>query len=779
MAARRAVGAPSVVTLYFSTTTSSGVERFDSLQNVVPRDASSAPLADAVRWVLSDLNLPANRRTADAAAVAALTLPKFSGWLNQTLQRTYNLPPSAVLKPQGPDPATHLYQLMIGATMPAMAVAGVKLQITTWALPPGASPPPFYRGSPDRTDELAVLFPTAAARLQAEKAAGLDHNPKSLTQFLLHSEIDLIAKPTRPPTGPSQLALSHLQENCGATLVAACQSVIADCTTPSGVTSLRACLLGEWQRIIGTTDAPVAPPLVYGQQQTVFAAMIPDLDPVLQARVVAPNIVMPASFGGKLTWTAFDAQYGKFNYGRGIEETWRDFTAGLNRSLTAADALPPESFPRFLNTAQRQQFAARLASNPHVNAAGVVPPASAGLPPATPPPPYAQANAAPGDLVYSVDYRPGQFGFTLKAQADSSRQLTGSVTLDYSLANDQDLSLSGAIGTTSQSASISYTQPRLQLGSLASLLLIHSAAYNRDQDVRLGNATGPLVTTRNLQIGPEAQINGSIPIRDDGSTRRQLLYRSSASIYYRNFGGAGPATFLQPQPAALHGAGGSLAQSFQYQNASAPPPAGGATAAAGGFWTPVEFDASITLALAEFLPSSRSGYTRATVQAAALQFFGSATTGERRTYVQASAMAGALTSGAPRLDFLRLGGQDFSPGLDDGELAGRTSWNTALEGGWRLASIIPSLGGDKGSSLLDNVYVGAFAQYGGVARQAEAGGQFNSHRSALSLGAGARLFGISGGAPGSSSLNLGYAWSPQSIRRSGRFYASVALPFPP
>ncbi len=780
--AARAAGRQEVVTVYFSTSTAGGVERFDALEKITPRDAGSADLAAAVQWVLEDLNLPANWRT-QAGAAPFLALSNFSPWLNQTLQRSYNLSPLAIVSPVGPNATTHLYQLMIGAMVPTVGLTGVKLQITTWALPPGASPPPFYQGSPDRAADLATLFPSAAPRLAAEKAAGLDGNPKSLTQFLLHSEIDLVAKPTRPPTGSSGLALAHLQQNCGATLVAACQSVIADSTVPGGVTSLRTCLVAEWKRIVGTDDAPATGPQIYGHQQSVFAVTLPDLDPVLQARVVAPNIVMPANFGGKLPWSAFDAQYGKFHYGRGIEQTWGDFVAGLNTRLSAADALPPADFPRFLDTAERQQFLTRLTADSHVNTAGILPP-STGPAPASSTPAYAQSAGAPGELVYSVDYRPGQFGLTLQAQADSSRQLTGSVTLDYSLANSQDLALTGTLGTTSQCASVTYTQARRQLGTLSSLLITHSASYNRDQDIRLGTATGPLVTTRNLQIGPEAQVSGSIALASAPAVNRQLLYQTSASVYYRNTGASGPPTFLQPQPASLHGASGSLTQSFNYQCAAATPASSGNAAntpppTTGSLWAPVEFDATASLALVEFLPSSRTGYTRATLQLSALQFFGSVATGERRTYLQASALLAALSSAAPRLDFLRLGGQDVSPGLDDGELAGRSSWNGALEGGWRLASLIPSLGGANSPGLLANVYLNTFAQYGGVARQTDAGSEFNAHRTAFSVGAGARLFGISGGSPGGSSLNLGYAWSPQSIRRSGRFYASVSLPFPP
>jgi hypothetical protein len=148
-----------------------------------------------------------------------------------------------------------------------------------------------------------------------------------------------------------------------------------------------------------------------------------------------------------------------------------------------------------------------------------------------------------------------------------------------------------------------------------------------------------------------------------------------------------------------------------------------------------------------------------------------------------------MSDSAPRLDFWRLGGADAVSGLDAGELAGRRMWSAAFEGGWNMAELAgalnkPTPGSSNKPSAdviaaernpLDGLFLIGLAEYGAVGGQENAGLLFSSHASASSFGGGVRFFGVLPGPSKDSSMTLGYAWSPQSIRKSGRVFVRVII----
>jgi hypothetical protein len=461
----------------------------------------------------------------------------------------------------------------------------------------------------------------------------------------------------------------------------------------------------------------------------------------------------------------FDQAYGAMKFGRELTKKKDAFLRKLQGTLDASDAEAATRFPTFIATEAREALTATLRKNDEASDAS------------------AEVDHTTGKLMFEVVYRPVQASYTAKIEGDSARGIGGTAGWSKTWARGRAAAADLTLGQNSQSASASFTHEPQALTKALTWQLDYEGTYTRDHDIRIGTQTGPLVTRRDTLIGPRAKLTylkaqDQRIAADTTKWQRHWYYSTTLLAGYRSLAGAGPPAFLASPPAHFGGAVFTNVHAFEYTDGPVPPPPAVAEA-----HRRVGFSAGLNLELTEFAPGGSGAYFRGRLDAFAHQAFG--TSAHSDYYVEARSSYGAMTGAAPRVDFWRLGGQDVLGGMEDGELAGRFLLAAALEGGWSVTTLIsrwnPAASGGAadpgGSSLLDGLYVVGLAEYGRVGDQARAGADFSRHTKATSLGAGVRLFGALPGPASDSSIFIGYAWSPESIHRSGRIFARVLIHF--
>jgi hypothetical protein len=467
---------------------------------------------------------------------------------------------------------------------------------------------------------------------------------------------------------------------------------------------------------------------------------------------------MPADKGGRMSIKDFDAKFGEKPLGPKVHEGVSHCQSRVQHEL--ATLLPPKAFPRFMSVDERSEIADKLARLPGVSLA------------------THRQDEGSDELTFEVTYAPSRGAITASLNADSTRELTGSLSLNYGWQNGPQLSASGTFGLTSTAVSASVGTSAHQLGGGWSATTDVEYSDQRNNDVRLGTRDGPLVTVSDTDAGGRFVLNyDSMPATDSGSANstQKHRFRSESSLYvhHRRLAGYGTSAFLGT-PRSLTGPALTLGQTLSVENLvtvpdKAPLPRWGKRM--------LIASTEITHWLAEDHPD----YAIVRAEASLRQDFGGFTSAD--SYVQLRTATGIADQAAPRIDFFRLGADNGLAGLDEGELAGRSFATVSFEAGHSLGALLrrnaagTSAPSDAAPSPLDGFYVFALVEYGCVDRQDDAGGGFNPHTSATSYALGGRL---SNGVPGlgaDASISFGYAWSPESIRESGRFFTSISIPF--
>jgi hypothetical protein len=193
-------------------------------------------------------------------------------------------------------------------------------------------------------------------------------------------------------------------------------------------------------------------------------------------------------------------------------------------------------------------------------------------------------------------------------------------------------------------------------------------------------------------------------------------------------------------------------------------------------------------------------FTKLAASTSATFYFGWVTSSDY--FLRAVAGGGAMSGKAPVTEEFGLGGNDIVHGLDQDERTARGLLWQSVELGVTLESIFrllplppvasspsppansPASGktpaSDQTQNLLRSTYVSGFAEFAeitqtSVSQTQHLSSDLQSYGVALdvTLGSG-KLAARRNGA--STQLRLGYAWSPQSIHRSGLFFTDVSIP---
>ncbi len=709
-----------------------------------------AQLGVIVAGALKTGSFPTDWRTRDEFKLA---LGDRWAWLSDRLEKRGVKSPLCTFRAE----SDGSYGLtVVGSVGAGSEKRGVHLVITSWAVT--AAEELSLNGADEKIH----------ARLVAEAASHAADDPASFTQLWRNSTITLEPKADAPATDESADAIKALREKSPKFIAAICSAYSEDQRRGIGYEKINAALSGPLEELLGSKeDRPVPAEIPSGE---FLQVTITDVDPIMGVDVTIPAIELPGNLGGVMTIEDFQKKYGAQKFGERLLAERDKLFAGLRHGLEKAGAVSA-SFPQFMSDEKRGQLSEGLSRNPLVSAVG-----------------YERVPAS-GRLVYSVTFRPEQSHLSLTAEGDSVRDLSGRIGWDKRWARGEGISLAASLGTDSSSASANYSRPDRHLGDGVNFKLHYDGSYVRESDVRLGNQSGPLVRREEILLGPRAQID-LIKLAKAENNRagqsRQNRWDYSTSLFagFRKLTGKGSTDLLGTRPNRLNGAALTHLQSIEFENAP--------VASANDSMQPtsrraLKFAAGAKLEITEFVPDSGAASMKARLDLFARQEFGAA--GHTDFYVEGRLSGGVMSHAASRLDFWRLGGQDVVSGLDAGELAGRTMWSAAIEGGWNLASFTsrfdrPQRGAQSAASSeagapernpLDGLFLVGLADYGHVGEQDDAGQLFGSHTSASSCGAGIRLFGVLPGPSKDSSLTLGYAWSPESIRKSGRVFVRVVI----
>ncbi|MEO6995189.1 MAG: hypothetical protein ABI273_16405 [Lacunisphaera sp.] len=723
-----------------------GKWRFEAVQSM----AGDARLAAIVAGALQTGSFPRGWQARDDFRIAA---GERWAWLADRLEKRGVKSPLCTFR-QEPDGNYGL--IVVGSVGAGSEKKGIHLVITSWAVT--ASEELSLEGADEKI----------RAQLAAEAACHAADDPASFTQLWRNSIVTLEPKPGALATGHSTAAIDALRKNGPEILAAICAAYSEDQRRGVGYEKINAALAAPLDGLLGSKEDRSVPAETPGGE--FLQVTIAEVDPIMGVAVAIPAIELPGNLGGVMTIADFQTKYGGQKFGQQLLAERDQLSAVLKGELEKAGAVPA-SFPRFMSDEERRQLGDVLGRNPLVAAVG-----------------YEHVPAS-GQVVYSATFRPEQSHLTLTAKGDSVRELSGRIGWDKTWAGGEGISLAASLGTDSTSASASYSRPDRRLGEAVNFKLRYDGSYERESDVRLGNQSGPLVRREETLLGPRAQIDFvklAKPENNRGGDSRQNRWDYTASLFagFRTLTGHGSADLFGTFPKRLEGAALTHLQSIEFENA--PVTSGNGSIAPSGLRA-LKFAAGATLELTGFMPDSAAAYVQARLDLFARQEFGAA--GHTDYYLEGRWSGGAMSHAASRLDFWRLGGQDVVGGLDAGELAGRTMWSAALEGGWNLASLVgrfdrpnlsaqsaaPSDAAMAAKNPLDGLFLVGLVDYGHVAGQDDAGFLFSSHASASSLGTGVRLFGVLPGPSKDSSLTLGYAWSPESIRKSGRVFVRVII----
>ncbi len=481
------------------------------------------------------------------------------------------------------------------------------------------------------------------------------------------------------------------------------------------------------------------------------------LDPVSAASAFSHRVDLPNDKGEHLTFTQFYWRYGNTPFTRNLVAAASKFKHDKLEPAVAAK-WPAESFPRFINNEEQDALAEELRHD-YPSASEIEP----------------VSSATGNRLQLKTTYLPSQATYSADLHGDSGRTLAGTASFKYRepwIVGD-DLSANFSAGTDGINADAGYQFPfPIKNGPLARFRgqLHFEGSYALTRNVRLGTRHGPLVSREEGLAGPALKLTRTWPgeTGDDHFTLESTL-----NLQLRTLHGYGPAPFLGPS-ASLSGLTFNERIALEYARDN---------------WT-----LTGSIEVSRWLVSGQPDYDSGRASLSLRRVIASAK--DRSGYVELRGGASELGTHAPRIDFARLGGDEWQRGMEDGELAGRSARTIALEGGPSLSTALSWLPKRKSTaplntakpsenenapSALDGMYLYGFIERSTIGGQTEAGIDYNGTHRALSYGLGARLRGAASipGIPGGGSVAFGYAWSPQAIRPQGRFFVSAFFLFSP
>ena len=154
-------------------------------------------------------------------------------------------------------------------------------------------------------------------------------------------------------------------------------------------------------------------------------------------------------------------------------------------------------------------------------------------------------------------------------------------------------------------------------------------------------------------------------------------------------------------------------------------------------------------------------------------YFGAKTS--RDFLLQLTAGGALVTGNAPVFEEFRLGGESIVRGLEEGERIARGAVYETAQFGVSLARLWTQ-GGSRALGVdLSTVYLNVFFDHAYVARRGSRNPQHGATRSLEAIGASIEVALPSETVLGA--LELGYAWSPDSIHDNGRVFTHVRLDF--
>lgn len=526
----------------------------------------------------------------------------------------------------------------------------------------------------------------------------------------------------------------------------------------------------------------------FARDSSTLVVVVHGFDPVSVLTVAVDRVDLPDDKGKHRTLAELEKTYGRGPLTQRLESAMRQTQsslqayvdrlypplsrAGMGSSPAPIVAAQPASaapgLPVFLDADGRTSLGTRMQDDSLVAShVEIVSPSLQGT---------------PEQLKLPVTYLPSHLALSATINGDSIRELTGNVSAKYSPLGPKGSALSATFVPSTQGigGGLDYEFP-FYLGKAKRFAGTVDAGgnYALTRAVRLGTRDGPLVSLQDVRLG------GSVSISREyffgaraGPPAGSFTLGTSLDARVRDLRGYGPATFLG-QPGSLHGLDltGDLSASLVLGMTQEHPT---------GLW---QLDSDVTFGC--WLVDRGPDVSSATASTAVRRFFYSSGAGGggilSGSYVELRGEAGRVGSVAPRVDFFRLGGDQWLRGMEDGELAGRSYWCVAIEGGPNLATLarlLPTSGtassgpsapangrAAAASSPLNNIYLYGTIEAGAVGGQQDAGTDFNPARSAQSYGVGLRLF----GAIPNGTLAVGYARSRQALHPSGRFFVSIFL----
>ena len=341
-------------------------------------------------------------------------------------------------------------------------------------------------------------------------------------------------------------------------------------------------------------------------------------------------------------------------------------------------------------------------------------------------------------------------------------ELTGSSNNLFLRGDAAELSVDGGDGT--RDASLSYDWPwgpRDDSG-IAKNTAEAGAAYTFDHDVLMGQAAA----------AHAAEEIESLYLRDSvrlaASARAELKFRLTAGAEKASLNSAAPLFATAPGGQGILAAAG-------FQGDLAPVPAEDKTAHG---WLARHTEAHVLAEGKQVWESRDRSYHTAYFDADVEVFSGAAEA--RNVYGQIAVGAGLASRETPAHALFRLGGDARLRGLEEGELVGRNYAFARLELGAGLGYLMDAFGPKTAGTAAapsPPIFILGFAEAGRI-DGTEAFVDSGSRRTAAqSLGGGIRAPVQTPGGNGPMSVNLGYAWSRQSIKHSGRTFTSVGLSF--
>jgi hypothetical protein len=361
------------------------------------------------------------------------------------------------------------------------------------------------------------------------------------------------------------------------------------------------------------------------------------------------------------------------------------------------------------------------------------------------------ASSTAPDLLFPGVYRPASGTLTAALSGDSVRSLRGNLSLSYAplwRLGDM-LTAKFAPGTDGLGAGAHYTFPvRDRIFPLLTGKFDSGIDYDFSRDNRLGTRSGPTVSLADRRAG------ATYTLAHDGlrSPIGVLSVHNEFSLAYRDL-------HSTADPHFLGGVDGVRGPAIADELAAT------ATTNSG---RPDRWEIGASLKATEWLSQPVGNFLSIGSTAHLRRIFGD--DNGPVFFVELRGGAGSATAAMPRIAFSRLGGDTWMRGMQNGEMAGRHYRVAAVAAGPSVRALWQWISRNPAAAVpaaMQSLFLEGFTEAAAVSGRS--GAEFDSPATAQSYGVGVRGLDL---IP-HSSITAGYAWSPQAIRPSGRFFVSL------